>query len=58
LTALLGATESLSPLVSLLILVGAGLLGAGLLVFSGAAAAFARPVLTPMWVTIRETRAR
>jgi O-antigen/teichoic acid export membrane protein len=51
LTALLGATQSLSPVVSLLILVGAGLL-----VFSGAAAAFARPVLTPMWVSIRETR--
>ncbi len=51
LTLLLGATESLSPVTSLLILVGAGLL-----VYSGAAAVFARPILTPMWVSIRETR--
>jgi O-antigen/teichoic acid export membrane protein len=48
---LLHATESLSPVLSLLILVGAGLF-----VFAGAAAIFARPVLTPMWVSIRETR--
>ena len=48
---LLDATSSLSPLVSLLILIGGGLL-----VFSGSAAIFARPVLTPMWVSIRETR--
>jgi O-antigen/teichoic acid export membrane protein len=51
LTLLLHATESLSPVLSLLILVGAGLL-----VFSGAAAIFARPVLTPMWASIRNTR--
>jgi hypothetical protein len=48
---LLDATSSLSPLVSLLILIGGGLL-----VFSGSAAIFARPVLTPMWVSIRESR--
>ena len=51
LTLLLSVTESLSPTVSLLILVGAGLL-----VYTGAAAIFARTVLTPMWVSIRETR--
>jgi O-antigen/teichoic acid export membrane protein len=51
LTLLLGLTESLSPVVSLLILVGAGLV-----VFGSAAALFARPVLTPMWVSLRETR--
>jgi O-antigen/teichoic acid export membrane protein len=51
LTLLLGLTESLSPAVALLVLVGAGLL-----VFIGAAAVFARSVLTPIWVSIRETR--
>jgi O-antigen/teichoic acid export membrane protein len=51
LTFLLAATESLSPIISLLILVGGGLL-----VFFLAAALFARPVITPMWVSIRETR--
>jgi O-antigen/teichoic acid export membrane protein len=51
LTLLLSATESLSATVSLLILVGAGLL-----VYTGAAAIFARTVLTPMWVSIRGTR--
>jgi O-antigen/teichoic acid export membrane protein len=51
LTLLLGPTASLSPAISLLILIGAGLF-----VFIGAAAIFARPVLTPMWVSIRETR--
>ena len=48
---LLDATSSLSPLVSLLILIGGGLL-----VFSVSAAIFARPVLAPMWVSIRESR--
>ena len=48
---LLGPSESLSPLMSLLMLVVAGTL-----VFIGAAAVFARPVLTPMWVSLRETR--
>jgi O-antigen/teichoic acid export membrane protein len=48
---MLGPTESLSPLISLLVL-----LVAGLLVFAGAVAAFARPVVTPMWISIRETR--
>jgi O-antigen/teichoic acid export membrane protein len=47
----LQATESLTPVISLLILVGAGCV-----VFFGAAAIFARPVLAPMWVSIRETR--
>jgi O-antigen/teichoic acid export membrane protein len=51
LTLMLGLTESLSPAVTLLILVGTGVL-----VFAAAAAVFARPVLTPMWVSIRETR--
>lgn len=51
LTILLGATQSLSPVISLIILVAGGLL-----VFSGAAAIFARSILTPMWVSIRETR--
>jgi O-antigen/teichoic acid export membrane protein len=51
LTLILGLTESFSPAVTLLILVGTGLL-----VFAGAAAIFARPVLAPMWVSIRETR--
>jgi lipopolysaccharide exporter len=51
LTVLLGATESLSPAISLLILVGGGFL-----VFGGAVALFARSVITPMWVSIRETR--
>jgi O-antigen/teichoic acid export membrane protein len=51
LTVLLGPTESLSPMIALLILVVAGLA-----VFSGAALIFARPVLMPMWVSIRETR--
>ena len=53
LTLVLDATESLSPQISLLILVCAGVL-----VFGGAAALFARPVLTPMWVSIRETRSQ
>jgi O-antigen/teichoic acid export membrane protein len=51
LTLLLRATQSLTPVISLLILVSAGCL-----VFFGAAAIFARPVLAPMWVSIRETR--
>jgi O-antigen/teichoic acid export membrane protein len=51
LTIVLGATESLSPVISLLILVAVGLL-----VFGGAVALFARPVIKPMWVSIRETR--
>jgi len=51
LTLLLRATESLTPVISLVILVGAGSL-----VFFGAAAIFARPVLAPIWVSIRETR--
>jgi hypothetical protein len=51
LTIVLGATDSLSPVVSLLILVTAGLL-----VFGGAVALFARPIIKPMWVSIRETR--
>jgi O-antigen/teichoic acid export membrane protein len=51
LTVLLRPAESLSPSIALLILVGTGLL-----VFSGAAVIFARPVLEPMWVSIRETR--
>jgi lipopolysaccharide exporter len=51
LTLLLTATESFTPVISLLILVGAGCL-----VFFGAAAIFARAVLAPMWVSIRETR--
>jgi lipopolysaccharide exporter len=51
LTLLLIATDSFSPGITLLILVSGGLL-----VFSGAAAIFARPVLTPMWVSIRESR--
>ena len=51
LTVLLPSAESLSPAISLLILSVAGIV-----VFCGAAAIFARPVLTPMWVSIRETR--
>jgi hypothetical protein len=51
LTIALGATESLAPVVSLLILVCVGLL-----VFGGAVAVFARSVITPMWVSVRETR--
>ena len=51
LTIALGATESLAPVVSLLILVCVGLL-----VFGGAVAVFARSVVTPMWVSVRETR--
>jgi O-antigen/teichoic acid export membrane protein len=51
LTILLWATQSFSPIISLMTLIGAGLL-----VFSSAAAAFARPVLMPMWASIRETR--
>jgi O-antigen/teichoic acid export membrane protein len=51
LTVMLGATESLSPALSLLILIGGGFL-----VFVGAVAVFARSVITPMWVSIRETR--
>jgi hypothetical protein len=51
LTVLLGATDSFSPITSLLILVGAGVL-----VFAGAVAIFARSLITPMWVSIRETR--
>jgi O-antigen/teichoic acid export membrane protein len=50
-TLLLGPTESLSPVISLLILVGAGVL-----VFGAAVAVFARSVITPMWASIRETR--
>jgi hypothetical protein len=48
---LVGPAESLSPIVTLLVLVVAGLL-----LFTAAALIFARPVLMPMWVSIRETR--
>lgn len=51
LAGVLAATESLSPVISLLVLVGAGVL-----VFGAAAAIFARSVIKPMWVSIRETR--
>jgi O-antigen/teichoic acid export membrane protein len=51
LTLLLRPTESLSPAMALLILSGAGLI-----VFCGAAAVFARPVVAPMLISIRESR--